>query len=85
MIHSYRLGVLPHQHEALSIGDDLGRIQGLLEVSNKLLLVSLEAHLLWRCDSFACTDTFVLDSRQASCKHSLTDERDCIMRINRCK
>lgn len=36
------LGGLLHEHEALRVRDDLGRVEGLLEVREELLLVALE-------------------------------------------
>jgi hypothetical protein len=36
------LGGLSHEHESLSVRDDLGSVKGLLEVVDKLLLVALE-------------------------------------------
>lgn len=73
---SYLFGSLPHQHEALGVGDDLGGIQRLLEIVNEELLVASERLLLWARDNFASTDTLLLDSRQATCKHSLANKSD---------
>ena len=56
------LGSLTHEHEALSVGDDLGRIQSLLKVINELLLVTLELLLLRARDGLSGTGTLLLDS-----------------------
>lgn len=63
------------EHEALGIGDNLGGIEGLLEVIDELLSVSSEL----RCGSLelsAGTDTFVLEGAQATSKHGLADKGD---------
>lgn len=75
------LGSLPHEHEALSVGDDLGGIQGLLEVVDELLLVTTERLLLRSGNDFACTGTLFLDSRQATCEHSLTNQGDYLISL----
>ena len=60
----------------MSVRDDLGSIECLLEVINELLLVALERFLLGTRDDLACTDTLFLDGRQASGKDGLTDKGD---------
>lgn len=63
------------EHEALGVGDDLGGIQGLLEVLDESLLVTIE--LGGRAlEEAAGTDTLVLDSRQATREDGLTDQGD---------
>lgn len=54
-------GSLTHEHEALCIRDDLGRIESLLQVINKLLLVAAECLFLWSDDSLASAGTLGLD------------------------
>ena len=74
--NAYLLRGLTHQHEALSVRDDLRRVESLLEVIDELLLVALELLLLRAADDLARTDTFLLDRRQATSKDGLTDEGD---------
>jgi hypothetical protein len=56
------LGSLTHEHEALSIRDDLAGIEGLLQVIDKLLLVTTECLLLWSDNNLAGSGTLGLDS-----------------------
>lgn len=72
----YLSGSLPHQHEALSVRDDLGGVQRLFEVIDEQLLVATERLLLRAGDDFAGTDTLLLDRRQATREHSLANEGD---------
>lgn len=74
---AHLLGGLTHEHEALRIGDDLGRIESLLEVIDELLLVALERLLLGTGDPLAGPDTLLLEARQATSENSLADERHC--------
>ena len=53
---------LTHEHEALRIRDDLGSIERLLQVIDKLLLVATESLLLWSDNNLASSDTLGLDS-----------------------
>ena len=53
---------LTHEHEALRIRDDLGSIERLLQVIDKLLLVATECLLLWSDNNLASSDTLGLDS-----------------------
>ena len=78
----YLLGGLTHQHEALSVGNDLRRVQRLLEVINELLLVTLEWLLLWSRDDLARSCTLGLDSGQAASEDGLTNKRDCDIAIS---
>jgi hypothetical protein len=55
-------GRLTHEHEALRIRDDLGGIEGLLQVIDELLLVAPEYLLLWPDNGLASTSTLGLDS-----------------------
>lgn len=71
------LSSLPHEHEALRVGNDFGGIQCLLKVVNELFLVAVESFLLRATDDFASAHALILDSRQATCEHSLTNEGDC--------
>lgn len=70
------LGGLTHKHEALSVGDDLGSVESLLEVIDELLLVALEWLALRTSNDAAGTDTLFLDGRQATREDGLTDESD---------
>jgi hypothetical protein len=54
-------GGLTHEHEALCIRDDLGGIESLLQVIDKLLLVPAEYLLLWSDNGLASADTLGLD------------------------
>ncbi len=54
-------GSLTHEHETLCVRDDLGGIEGLLQVIDKLLLVATECLLLWSDNNLASTDTLGLD------------------------
>jgi hypothetical protein len=56
------LGSLTHEYEALCIRDDLGGIEGLLQVIDKLLLVATECLLLWSDNNLAGSRTLGLDS-----------------------
>lgn len=63
------------EHEALGVGDDLGGVQGLLEVIDESLLVTGE--LGGRAvEKAAGTDTLVLEGRQAAREDSLADQSD---------
>ncbi|KAH3659573.1 hypothetical protein OGATHE_005618 [Ogataea polymorpha] len=67
---------LSDQHESLGVRDDLGGVQGLLEVVDKGLLVSD----LWSAgrtgQQGACSTSFLLQGRQTSGKHSLANQGD---------
>lgn len=78
----YLLGSFTHEHEALSVGDYLRRVEGLLQVIDELLLVALEGLLLRARDDFASARALGLDGGQATSKDGLTDERDWIMLFN---
>lgn len=69
------MSYLLDEHEALSVGDDLGGIQSLLEVIDESLLVTGE--LGGRAiEETAGTDTLVLDGAQATGENGLTDQGD---------
>ena len=59
----------------MSVRDDLGGIQCLLEVLKELLSVAIELRSGAR-ENLGSTNTLVLDGAQASCEDSLTDEGD---------
>ena len=82
MLETDLLGGLTHEHEALGVGDDLGSVEGLLEVIDELLLVTLEGLLLWSSDDLARPCTLGLDGRQAASEDGLTNERDCDIAIS---
>jgi len=54
-------GGLTHEHKALRIRDNLGGIESLLQVIDKLLLVAMERLLLWSGDNPASTGSLGLD------------------------
>lgn len=54
-------GSLPHEHESLCIRNNLGSVESLLQVIDKLFLVTAERFLLWSDDSLAGTSTLRLD------------------------
>jgi hypothetical protein len=63
------------EHEALGVGDNLGGIQGLLEVVDKGILVTLE--LGGRAgEDFAGRVTLILKGRETAREHSLADQGD---------
>lgn len=70
------LGSLLHEHEALGVGDDLGGVQGLLEVVKELLLVALElaAATADVLELGGGNGTLVLDAGQATGQDSLGDQ-----------
>ena len=72
----YLLGGLSHEDESLGVRDELGCVEGLLEIVDEHLLVTRELLLLGTRDGLAGADTLVLDGRQASCEDSLTDQGD---------
>ena len=76
MLETDLLGGLTHEHEALGVGVDLGSVEGLLEVIDELLLVTLESFLLGASDDLAGTCTLILNRRQATSKDSLADQGD---------
>ena len=72
----YLLGSLTHEHEALRVRDDLGRVESLLEVIDELLPVTLEGLLLGTGDDLARARALGLDRRQAPREDGLANERD---------
>ena len=69
-------GGLAHKHEALCIRDDLGSIEGLLQVIDKLLLVATEYLLLGASNNLAGTDTLTLQGGQRAGEDGLADKCD---------
>lgn len=67
---------LPHEHESLSVWDDLGSIQSLLEVIDELLLVATERLPLRTGDDLGRTNTLSLERGQATSEDSFADESD---------
>ena len=63
------------EHEALSVGDDLGGVKGLLEVVDESSLVTLELGGRTSKD-LAGADTLILDSTEAAREDSLADKSD---------
>ena len=72
----YLLRGFTHEHEALGVRDDLGRVESLLKVVDELLLVALELLLLGTSNLLAGTDTLLLEARQATSEDGLANERD---------
>lgn len=73
---THLFGRLAHEHEPLSVRDNLGGIKCLFQIVDKLLLVSLEWFLLRTGDDFAGTRTLVLDGGEATSKHGLANQSD---------
>ena len=71
------LGRLAHEHEALGVRDDLGRVEGLLEVVDELLLIAAERLLVGCSKDLAGARTLALDGRQAAGEDGLADEGNC--------
>jgi hypothetical protein len=69
-------GGLAHKHEALCVRDDLGSIESLLQVIDKLLLVATEYLLLRASNNPAGTGTLPLQGGQRAGKDGLADECD---------
>lgn len=71
-----------HEHEALSVGDDLRSIQGLLQVIDKGLLITIE---LGRGagQKAGSAHTLRLDGAEAAGKDSLTNEGDRKAQVER--
>jgi len=69
-------GSLAHQHEALSVGDDLRSIEGLFEVINEHLLITTEGLLGRSRNDLAGTDTLLLDGRETTSEDGFTNESD---------
>ena len=73
---AHLLRCLTHEHEALGVGDDLGGIEGLLEVVDELLLVALERLLLGAVNNLAGAYSLGLERRQAPGEDCLSDKGD---------
>jgi hypothetical protein len=69
------LGSLTHQHETLSIRDDLGGVKSLGDIVDELLLVTSELGL-GASEDLRGTNTLVLDGGEAAGKDSLTNQGD---------
>ena len=67
---------LAHEHESLSVGDDLGGIEGLFKVIYELFLVTVEGLFLRTRDDFAGADTLLFEGRQTPSENSLSDQGD---------
>lgn len=70
------LGGLSHEHESLSIRDDLGGVKSLFEVIDELLLVALEGVSSRGGDELGSSGSLLLEGRKTSGKDGLTDEGD---------
>jgi hypothetical protein len=75
-VPSVFLGGLSEEDESLGVRDDLGGVQGLLEVIDELLLVAGEGLSLGAGNGLGSSDSFVLDGGQASGKDGFTDQGD---------
>ena len=71
------LSGLTHEHKSLSVGNDLGSVEGLFKVIDELLLVAAEVFFLRTRDNFASADTFLLEGRQTPGEDGLSDQGDC--------
>ena len=71
-----------HEHEALRVGDDLGCVEGLLEVVEDLLLVAAEPGL-GAVELLAGTATLALQRGQTSSEDSLANERHGLAHVQR--
>ena len=67
---------LAHEHEALSIRDNLGSIKGLFEVVDELLLVAVEWLFLRTRDDLACANAFLFKRGQTPSEYGLSDQGD---------
>lgn len=73
-----------HHHEALSVRDDLGRIQSLLQVLKELLLVSLElVRAADKLQNLRRAGTLALQGRQAAGEHGLGNQGDGHSQVKR--
>lgn len=70
------LGGLSDKHETLGVRDDLGGVKGLLELVDKLLLVTSELDGLGAIKNLGGSDTLLLEGRKASSEDGLTDQGD---------
>jgi len=70
------LGGLTHEHESLGVRDELGGVEGLLEVVDELLLVTGELLDLRSAEELAGTGTLGLDGREAAGEDGLADKGD---------
>jgi hypothetical protein len=64
------------QHEPLGVGDNLGGVEGLLEVGKELLLVAIELLDLRTTKDLGGTTTLSLQGRQATSEDGFTNEGD---------
>lgn len=78
---SLLLGCCVHEDEALRVGDDLGGIQSLLEVVNKLLLVALEWLDLWAGKDLGGAASLLLEGGKAAGEDGLTNECDGLSEV----
>ena len=70
------LGRLAHEHEALGVGDDLGCVEGLLEVVDELLLVALERLERRATEDLGRRHALVAQGGQAAREDGLADQGD---------
>jgi hypothetical protein len=75
-VKTHIFGGLAHEHESLSVGNDLGRVESLFEVIDELLLVAVEDLLLRTRDNFAGADALLLERRQTPSEDGLSDQGD---------
>jgi hypothetical protein len=64
----------PHEHKPLSIRDEFGGIERLLEFIDKGPFVALETDVGGALEGFGGADTFVADGGEAACKDGFADE-----------
>jgi hypothetical protein len=78
------LGGLAHEHKALSVGDNLGGVESLFQVVDKLLLVAVESLFLRTRDDLASANALLLEGRQTPGEDGLSDQGDC-GKVSNCK
>ena len=75
-VRTHVFGGLAHEHKALSVGDNLGGIESLFKVIDKLQLVAAEGLLLRTRDHFASAFALLLEGRQTPGEDGLSNQSD---------
>ena len=78
-------GGLTHEHESLSVGNDLGGVESLFKVIDELALVAVEDFFLRTRDDFASPDTLLLEGRQTPSEDGFSDQGDYIVGVSNCQ
>lgn len=71
-----KFAYLSEEHEALSVGYNLGGIKSLLQIGDESLLVTVKWSEFWTGEDLGGTATLSLDGGQATGKDSFTDQGD---------